>query len=422
MNRQTSFLGFSEDNFNGEITLPRSKSISNRLLLIQALSDDPLVIENLSLSDDTLILKDTIHHHNDHHECGHGGTTLRFLLALKAIKGEPCTITGNDSLKDRPIKELVDALRILGADIMYGENEDHPPLRIGSCTYSGVRELSIDASISSQFISALMLISPVLPHGLILKLEGEVTSRPYIQMTSHLMCNHGASVTWNTDKISIEGGGYNMKSCSVEHDWSAAAFFYTIKAGVIDDDILLKGLNSKSIQGDVRAIEYYKLLGVETTVTDEGLVLTQNQNTEKLLEVDFSNTPDLAQPFMVACAIKGITCLYSGLGSLRWKETDRIEAMQQELSKVGVSLTALPSFMSKQSGKEFYIQEGKAAIEGEIFFDTYDDHRMAMALSAFAILGDISIHDSDVVSKSFPDYWEEIQKLGFVVTTKTADK
>ncbi len=411
----------------GSIKLDGSKSISNRLLIIQQLCAHNFELKNISTSQDTQTLANLLATKSDHYDAGAAGTTFRFLTALLALQSGTQTLTGSERMKQRPIAPLVDALRSLGANIEYAENQGFPPLQIHapSGDFGKNPSVSLPADVSSQFISALLLIAPTLPNGLELTLEGEkIVSRPYIQMTLRLMQQFGIEHNWNDHKIKIAPQKYNYseEKFEVESDWSAASYYYAMAAFADEVDLTLLGLRAQSTQGDsVIATIAEKFFGIETTFIPDGIRLRKNnQPLRPLLEWDFLDCPDLAQTVSAVCAGCGINALLSGMETLHLKETDRVGALKNELAKIQVWLTKMPPRFSKKSpDKTYYLQENKAVFSSEntLVFKTYDDHRMAMSLAPLAMLTEngVEIEDPDVVKKSCPNFWTDLQQLGFEI-------
>lgn len=405
---------------SGRIALERSKSLSNRVLIIRELCETRFPIDHLSGSADTRLLEealDAVERGANLLDAGAGGTTFRFLAALLAFRPGEQTLTGSERMLERPIGPLVEALRQLGARIDYLGKPGFPPLRIGEPELAaGGGKASISSSVSSQFVSALLLVGPSLPEGLHLELEGPVVSRPYIDMTLGMMRRFGAQVEASDHAIRVLPGAYAPQPFEVEADWSAASYFYAFAALSESGDLLLEGLQEDSLQGDAVLAQNMRQLGVETSFEAGGARLHRSgKPTPPFVEWDFLPNPDLAQTIAVLCAAKGIHGLFSGLETLRIKETDRIAAMQQEFQKVGVWLTELPARLSPRTGKTYFQQEGQARWDGTPNFSTYDDHRMAMALSALGLLCPIRIEAPGVVEKSYPRFWEDLKSLGFVI-------
>lgn len=392
---------------NVEIDLPTSKSISNRLLILNALSYSPHAIKNLSDSDDTKAMTDVFNSNGNDFDIGAAGTTMRFLTAyLAKIVGE-WTITGSERMKQRPIHVLVDAINSLGGKIEYIEKEGFPPLRIfGSAIQGG--ELEISGSVSSQYISALLMIAPYMENGLVLKLTGDITSMPYINLTLRQMESFGVKCQWVDNVITVPRQDYTPIPTKVEADWSAASYWYEIIAlGKIGDSVILKGLDRYSWQGDSEVRNLFEQLGVQSKFSKRGLQITNVGVTTKHFKYDFTNEPDLAQTFAVTCAFLGITFNLTGLHTLKIKETDRIQALVNELAKFGYKLTT--------NNKDNLVWDGEKteAVEN-IEVKTYEDHRMAMAFAPAVLRAEpFAILDEGVVTKSYPSYWEHLELVGF---------
>jgi len=394
----------------GEITLPSSKSISNRILIINSLSYSPYEIENLSDSDDTKVMEAVLNANTNHFDIGHAGTAMRFLTAiLSKIAGE-WTLTGSERMRQRPIGILVDALRKLGASIEYTENEGFPPLKIlGTSLKGGVLEL--DGSISSQYISALLMIAPTIPGGLTLKLLNQVTSKPYIELTLNLMKQFGVHHTWKGNEIRIDEQSYIPVKFSVEADWSGASYWYAMAALSDECDLLLKGLRLQSLQGDAAQSEWFEnYFGVQSKQVGNDVHLTRTEVPKpKLLELDFIENPDIAQTFAVLAVCRKIPFHFKGLTTLKIKETDRILALQIELSKFGAILTEPAEGELSWDGTF-----DPTLVKSPIVIETYHDHRMALAFAPAAMVyPEIVINDPDVITKSYPSFWDDLKQVGF---------
>jgi len=397
----------------GTIKLDGSKSISNRLLIIQALCKQSFEIKELATADDTQVLQKALQAQNDTYDVHHAGTSYRFLTSYLCLQNGEQILTGSSRMKERPIGPLVDALRKLGASIEYTEAEGYPPLKIGNAEWRNLDQpLEIDATISSQFISSLLLIAPTLPHGLQLRLVGDLVSRPYLEMTLMLMKEFGIEYSWDGDIISIAAQEYVGKEYTVEADWSAASYYFALSSMVPGSKITLQGLKNQSVQGDRAIVEMMETLGVEATWLNGAWEISHKEDRTGNYEYNFLLQPDLAQSIAVCLAGHGINGLYSGLQTLKVKETDRIAALQAELQKVMVFLSGLPSKFSKKSADEMYLQQGKAESEEVPVFSTYRDHRMAMSFACLAAVMDVEIEDYMVVSKSYPAFWEDLKSLG----------
>ena len=402
-------LSRNNRSIKGIIEIGGSKSESNRLLMLREYSSD-FKITNLSKSDDTKTLTDALANNNKVIDVNHAGTAMRFLASYFASKlNSEITLTGSDRMKNRPIGILVDALRDLGAEIEYEEKQGYPPLRIIGKNLIG-NEVSLPANISSQFISSLMMLGVKIDNGIKLNLEGNITSKPYILMTKKLIDKIGCNVIIDNSEIKISGN-YNSlnKTVEVESDWSSASYFYSIAALSMDAKIILKSFKRNSIQGDSIVSKIYEKLGVETMYKEDSIIISKNKisNLPDSLKLDLSDTPDLAQTIAVSCLGLGIECELSGLDTLKIKETDRIEALKKEFMKLGVDDIIT-------SDNKIYFN-GNQKLNNNIKISTYQDHRMALSFAPLAVIIDISIESPNVVSKSFPDYWEVLKTLGFKI-------
>ncbi|MDP4184333.1 MAG: 3-phosphoshikimate 1-carboxyvinyltransferase [Bacteroidota bacterium] len=401
----------NESNLDGEIVLPASKSISNRVLIISALAYSPYDIKNLSDSDDTKLMHAALYSNTNRFDIGHAGTAMRFLTAfLSKIVGE-WVITGSQRMKERPIRILVDALTRLGAKIEYEEKEGYPPLRIwGSALKGGVLEL--DGSVSSQYISALLMIAPTLQNGLTLRLKNKIISRSYIDLTLKLMKQFGVRSYWGGNEIRIEEQAYQAREFTVESDWSAASYWYQLAALAPTANLKLKGLRLPSLQGDATLAEWFTRFGIESKAEADGIRLIKKEEvTPTRLTLDFTENPDVAQTLAVLCVLKKIPFRFSGLETLRIKETDRIAALQIELSKLGARIEEPKAGELSWDGSLTEVNKDE-----EIIISTYKDHRMAMAFAPAAInYPGLKIDDPSVVTKSYPKYWEDLKLVGFVI-------
>lgn len=397
------------------IQLPASKSVCNRTLIIQALAGSHVLPDNLSDCDDTRVLVSALRDMPEVVDIGAAGTAMRFMTAyLSATAGEH-VITGTDRMKQRPIGLLVNALRHLGADISYVERTGFPPLRIKGQPLTGGR-LEIPGNISSQYISALLMIAPALRNGIELRLTGDIISRPYIDLTLWAMTEFGAEAEWSDiDTIRVAPKPYEPRPYRVENDWSAASYWYEMMALCpnVESRVVLPGLTDGSRQGDSVTRYIASLLGIKTTFVKDSaapqVVLTKHRCTLPQLEYDFVSSPDLAQTFVVTCALLGIPFHFKGLSSLKIKETDRIEALKRELRKLGYVLRDLNNSELVWDGSRC-----EASMEP---VDTYQDHRMAMAFAPAAFrFPDLRINDPQVVSKSYPHFWQDLAAAGFTVS------
>ena len=405
------FYHLSRNNrsIKGIIEIGGSKSESNRLLMLREYSSH-FKISNLSKSDDTKTLINALANTDKIVDVNHAGTAMRFLVSYYASKlNSKITLTGSDRMKNRPIGILVDALRDLGAEIEYKEKEGYPPLRIIGKNLMG-NEVSLPANISSQFISSLMMLGVKIDNGIKLNLEGNITSKPYMLMTKKLIDKIGCNVVINNNEIVISRNYKSLnKIVEVESDWSSASYFYSIVALSRDAEITLKIFKRDSIQGDSIVSKIYQKLGVETIYKEDSIIISKNKmsNLPDSLKLDLSDTPDLAQTIAVSCLGLGIECELSGLDTLKIKETDRIEALKKEFIKLGVDGITT-------SDNKIYFR-GNQNLNNNIKITTYQDHRMALSFAPLAVIIDISIESPNVVSKSFPDYWEDLKTLGFKI-------
>ncbi|MCD7971698.1 MAG: 3-phosphoshikimate 1-carboxyvinyltransferase [Candidatus Azobacteroides sp.] len=396
------------DIIHTNITLPASKSISNRILIINELGYSPYEIENLSDSDDTQVLLKALQSNDNCFDIGAAGTSMRFLTAyLSKIAGE-WQITGTERMKQRPIRILVEALNKLGARIEYLEKEGYPPLKIYGSSLTG-GEAELNGGVSSQYISALLMIAPTMREGLTLTLSGNIISTPYIRLTLKLMEEFGVHSEWIGNKIRIAPQEYIPKRFKVEADWSAASYWYQIAALSKKSSVLLPGLLKESYQGDAKVAEIFNRLGVKTTFLQDGIQLEKTPDVVEKLEYDFTSQPDLAQTFVVTCVMMGIPFRFTGLQSLKIKETDRIEALKIELKKLGYLLQDEQDSILTWNGES-------TEAEASPVIHTYEDHRMAMAFAPVALKKEnICIADPDVVTKSYPGYWTDLQAAGFTI-------
>ncbi|MBP5364541.1 MAG: 3-phosphoshikimate 1-carboxyvinyltransferase [Bacteroidales bacterium] len=395
---------------DAQITLPTSKSISNRLLLIRILCGTNFDIRNLSDSDDTAVMLAAMRSDLSLVDVGAAGTSMRFLTAYLATARGQHTITGSERMKCRPISILVDALRQLGAKIQYAEREGFPPLNIEGTDLAG-RTLALQGNVSSQYISALMLIAPYIRGGLTLNLEGKIVSRPYISMTLNLMRHFGAEVTWTGNTIKIAPQTYTPHDFVVEADWSAASYWYAIAALCRGKRFALRGLSADSLQGDSAVSEIAKMYGVSTHFDADGIEIVADGSAQQQISYDFVEQPDLAQTFVVLSCLMGIPFKFNGLESLVIKETDRITALTDELRKLGYALTT--------NHIDTIEWHGECCTPSHEPILTYNDHRMAMAFAPAAIVcGPIRIDNPKVVSKSYPNYWNDLKISGFFVENK----
>lgn len=395
------------------ITITGSKSETNRLLLLQALYPN-ITIHNLSQSDDSDAMQKALLGNEEAVDIHHAGTAMRFLTAYYAVKeGSEIVLTGSSRMKERPIGVLVDALRSLGAKIEYAENEGFPPLKITGQKLEK-NKVSIKADVSSQYISALLLIAGRLENGLELTLDGEITSRPYIDMTLSLLDQIGVENHFEGNVITILPKSViedQKTEVVVESDWSSASYFYSIVA-LADKGttITLSSYKKNSLQGDSALADIYRQLGVETTYGENNITLSKIENfVPATVRLELNNTPDIAQTIAITCFGLGIGCELTGLHTLKIKETDRLEALKTEMQKLGAKISVTNNSL---------LLEASNSINKDIAIATYNDHRMAMAFAPLAIKTSIIINDAEVVSKSYPVFWDDLLKLGFSASKK----
>lgn len=398
------------------IKLPASKSISNRALVIHALSGGDNAPVNLSQCDDTDVMVAALHDMPYEINIKAAGTAMRFMTAYLSVTEGEHILTGTERMKHRPISVLVDALRSLGAEIDYVEEEGYPPLKVKGHVLEG-GELSIPGNISSQYISALLMIAPMMHRGLKLHLEGDIISRSYIELTMTMMIDYGAKIEWtDVDTIVVEPQPYQSRPYYIENDWSASSYWYEMMALTTDEnaEIHLPGLLDGSSQGDTVVKYIFSLLGVKTmfdakqqseqttvTLRHSGMCLPR-------MQFDFSNCPDLAQTVVCTCCGLGIPFDFTGLSTLKIKETDRIEALKKELKKLG--------FVIRSVNDNELIWDGEHCEPTMEPIDTYEDHRMAMAFAPLAMcFNSIQINDPGVVSKSYPNYWKDLEQSRFII-------
>lgn len=388
---------------SGNIQITGSKSETNRLLILQQFYKN-LKIENISNSDDSVLMQNALSNTSSEINIGHAGTAMRFLTSYFAVKeNSEIVLTGSDRMKDRPIKILVDALKSLGADIEYLEKEGFPPLKITGKKLTN-NYVEIDGNVSSQYISSLLLIAPTLGRGLIIKFKGKITSVPYIKMTLKLLDSIGITHRWIDKTITVSPKrAIKDTIIQVESDWSSASYYYSLCALSPNSEITLSTYKNNSLQGDSILATIYKRLGVETIFEENKLILKNNNSIiSRGLNLNLKSAPDIAQTIAVTCFGLGVECNMKGLHTLKIKETDRLVALKNEIEKLGgeVEITD-ESLHLKRSG----------IINEEISIATYHDHRMAMAFAPLAIKVSIEIEDANVVSKSYPTFWEDFKKI-----------
>jgi 3-phosphoshikimate 1-carboxyvinyltransferase len=387
------------------IRLSSSKSESNRALIINAVSGNQCELLNLSDARDTQTMQRLLLSADKTLDVLDAGTTMRFLIALKTLQGENRILTGTERMCERPVKLLVDALTSLGGDISYLGKEGYPPIEIKGFSLKS-NKIQIQGDISSQYISALLMVSPLLSNGLELELLGKVASRPYIEMTLDLMKHFGVSHTWTGNTIHIAQQSYTANKYTVESDWSGASYWFSVVALAEEAEIELLGLKENSLQGDSAIVDIMDKFGVGSSFTKEG-VLLKKKAYQKEVTIDFADCPDLAQTVVACAAAKGIHVRLKGIESLRIKETDRIAALQNELKKFNAEF--------KELGEGWFEVVPASTIPKQVEIETYDDHRMAMAFAPLAFVTDLDILEPHVVRKSYPGYWEDLKKAGFIL-------
>ncbi|MGZ3874033.1 MAG: 3-phosphoshikimate 1-carboxyvinyltransferase [Mucilaginibacter sp.] len=406
----------------GTIQLTGSKSECNRALIIEALSNGRVKVENISDAADTRTLSEVLSLKSEALSqqggssspgtqdlrlvnIGPAGTAMRFLTAYFTLQEEEVILTGSERMKQRPIGVLVDALRQLGAHIEYVENEGFPPIKLKGSLEQLSNKVSIKGNISSQYITALLLIAARLPFGLELHIEGELTSRPYVEMTLAMLQTAGIKHTWQGNVIAIRNQEFVATSLHVEPDWSAASYWYAIAALADEAELFLPGLTPYSLQGDSVITELMANFGITSQFKDGGVLLQKEPKALSRKVFDLKECPDLAQTIIVVCAALGHDATFTGLETLKIKETDRIKALQNELAKIGVKLV--------EKGQVYKLDCSEKRLPERIFVNTYDDHRMAMAFAPLALLiPEVEIEDADVVEKSYPAFWKDLAKVG----------
>ena len=404
----------AQKHLNCTIKLTGSKSESNRALIMEALSEGAVQVLNVSEAADTVTLKNILHTATNKPltdqprevNIGPAGTAMRFLSAYFTLQKGNVILTGSERMKQRPIGILVDALKSLGADIEYAEKEGFPPLNIRGPLRQKTDQIKIKGDISSQYISALLLIAPKLEQGLKLIIDGELTSKPYVEMTLAMMEQAGIRHSWTENEITISNQAYQKAEISVEPDWSAASYWYAIAALSEEASLFLPGLNGYSLQGDSKITEIMANFGITSQFKDGGVYLLKEAKKLERKIFDFKECPDLAQTVIVCCAALGHDALFTGLETLKIKETDRVNALQTELSKIGVKLI--------EKNQTYKLDCSELNLNRKISISTYDDHRMAMAFAPLALLIlELEIEDHLVVEKSYPDFWKHLELAGF---------
>jgi 3-phosphoshikimate 1-carboxyvinyltransferase len=391
----------------GNIKITGSKSESNRLLILQALYPN-LKISNLSNSDDTHYLQKALQSEDELVDIHHAGTAMRFLTAyFSTLEGREVVLTGSKRMTERPVKLLVDALKQMGAEISYEQNEGYPPIRIKGKKLTA-NSVSLEANISSQYISALMLIAPSLPKGLKINLEGEITSTPYIKMTLEILQRAGIKGIFKGNTIKIEPTPeVEKQTLAVESDWSSASYYYSLAAISETADLKLSTYRKTSLQGDSCLAEIYKQFGVTTKFEDDHIILEKRPGSKpKHIEENLQNSPDIAQTIAVTCLALNVPCHLTGLHTLKIKETDRLEALKTEIEKFGSKVKVTHNSLELFPKKDF---------SENVSVATYNDHRMAMAFAPLGLKIPFEIEDAEVVSKSYPGFWEDFEKLNFEI-------
>jgi 3-phosphoshikimate 1-carboxyvinyltransferase len=391
------------------VLITGSKSETNRLLILQALFEG-LAIENISNSDDARVMQKALSSDQELVDIHHAGTAMRFLTAYFATKaGRKTVLTGSARMQERPIGILVDALRQLGADIEYLKTEGCPPIRISGKQLTK-HKVTLDAHVSSQYISALMLVAASLPMGLEIHLKGKITSVPYINMTLSLLREVGIAGSFEGQEIKIlpQASLQNTKRLTVESDWSSASYYYSIAALSPGAEIQMSSYKKESLQGDASLMDIYTQLGVRSSFDGDHLTLRSSKEFEfpKQLVLDLSNSPDIAQTIAVTCLGLGVSCHLTGLHTLKIKETDRLEALYREITKLGGHITVTNDSLTLASQQ--------TSLTESVSIATYHDHRMAMAFAPLALKVPLCIQDAGVVSKSYPDFWKDLETLGFI--------
>jgi 3-phosphoshikimate 1-carboxyvinyltransferase len=393
-------------NLKAEISITGSKSETNRLLLLQALFSN-ISLANTSNSDDSEVMQKALKGNGEIVDIHHAGTAMRFLTAYFAVnEGREVVLTGSPRMKERPIKVLVEALQQLGAQISYENEEGYPPIRITGQKIKK-NKVSIPANVSSQYISALLLVAPKLQNGIEITLVGEITSVPYIKMTLALLTEIGVETSFEGNTLTVKPLTTNLKlkTLTVESDWSSASYFFSLVALSNEATVSLSSYKKNSLQGDSALVEIYSKMGVETHFEENKITLVKQPNfILETLTLDLNNTPDIAQTIVVTCLGLGIGCHLTGLHTLKIKETDRLEALRIEMTKLGANISVTNDSLTLEPATK---------INPNVKIATYNDHRMAMAFAPLALKVPIIIENAEVVSKSYPDFWVDMARLGF---------
>jgi len=397
-----------QPNLNGTVRITGSKSESNRLLLLQSLFGN-FEIKNLSNSEDSDMMQQALASNEKTVDIHHAGTAMRFLTAyFAAYEGRETLLTGSSRMQERPIGLLVNALNSLGADITYLKNEGFAPLLIKGKKLAQ-NKVALEANVSSQYISALMMVGASMPNGIEIELIGKITSVPYIEMTRSLLTQLGIKSTFEGQTIHVEPvTSVEVKEMVVESDWSSASYYYSLAALCDSAELKLSSYKKNSLQGDSALAEIYTELGVETTFLENEILLKKTKAPKsKRVSFDLANSPDIAQTIAVTCYGLGIGCELTGLHTLKIKETDRLEALKAELAKLGAGITVTNDSLHLKPGTNY---------QGDVTIKTYQDHRMAMAFAPMALRVPIVFEDAEVVNKSYPDYWNDLKSLGFEIS------
>lgn len=403
-------ISHTSKSINADLVLPPSKSISNRALIIQALCQSKPKLLNLSQSSDTQSLIKALQANSKTIDIGDAGTSMRFLTAYLSQQKGSYILTGSDRMKERPIGHLVEALNSIGADINYLEKDGFPPLAINGKAVEGGK-VDVSTSVSSQFVSALLLIAPTLKKGLSLSLKGELLSKPYIKMTLNIMRYFGIQSSWTNNTIQVEPQNYRPRDLKVESDWSALAFILQGMSIAKSAQVSISGLSKDSWQGDSYVLNLFEKFGLQHEFKDDKLYLKKfNKDLNRDYNVNLIDTPDLTQAYCCTLSAFSKSAKISGLNNLKLKESHRLKALHIELNKIG---------------QISYYTEDTMQLEASILhtpiesFDSHNDHRMAMCLAPFALLFDIKIKNIEVVNKSYPSYWEDLKKMGFTISPLT---
>ena len=392
----------------GEIKITGSKSETNRLLILKELFKK-ISLSNISNSDDSNVMQKALNSDKSIIDIGHAGTAMRFLTSFYAISdGREIVLTGSDRMKERPIRILVDALNELGANIKYTGNKGYPPLKIKGKNISG-GEIILPSNISSQYLTSLLLIGPRLKNGLKIKLSGQITSYPYVKLTLEFLKRIGVNLEVKRDSIFVKNiTDINEKNIKIESDWSSASYFFSAVALSRFSNLKLSFFSTDSLQGDSILVKLYKKLGVVSKIKNGNLLLSKNSKFQKpnFINLNLNDTPDLAQTIAVTCLGLKISCELNGLHTLKIKETDRLVALKNEISKFGAIVKITNDSLQLIAKKN---------LKYDVEIDTYNDHRMAMAFAPLALKNNIKIKNEKVVTKSYPAFWDDLQSIGFQI-------